>query len=143
VGQLISVIGIDPGETTGLASVQYSPGVVLDKFHVLDTQVTTPLEVWQFIQMHQGCDRVVLEAYNTSGRLGKEASLTLKIEGYVHFRCEEAGIPVHLVEASRRKSSLEWATTLAHSTKYEDRHGRDALAHVLRDIRGEVNHATR
>lgn len=123
------IFAVDPGETNGLAFGIVSPGVPAEEWDLRTKQLTHPVGVWQLIEAANP-DVVVIEGFNTGGRVSVYGLITIKVVGYLQHHCAESGIPCEVTEASQRLSKLPQARRLA-SKKYELRHSADALAHLL------------
>ena len=143
------VVGIDPGETIGLAWVTYQHGEQIDRWHLVDAQATDVSVALTFLQMAVDQLRpdydmtVVIEDYQSSGPLTKEAKLTIEQVGFFHgwFTArsnQPRNILCKIVPPGRRQSRLEQARKLSpNGAVHAARHGVDALAHVLKEIAKE------
>lgn len=101
-------IGIDPGanftgvavlESNGTFSVHCELAMPLDVWHLIETETT---------KEHDPDDGVsiVLEDFLGGGSLNRYKLTTIKIVGYIYWRCLEAGIAVLLVPNQARLSNV-------------------------------------
>jgi hypothetical protein len=123
------IIGIDPGETTGLC--QY----VEDAFHFYELTGEHHLALWKFLDTGGAPDVVVCERFDNRGN--QAAVLTaLEYIGVVKLWTQmETGRKLHLQSASEGKSfwtdeKLE-RLEIVNLPKRTPRHKRDAMRHIL------------
>lgn len=101
-------IGVDPGaKFTGVAILE-SDGAFSDH-----REFALPLDAWHFIEVeavkeHDPDDGVVvaLEDFLGGGVLNRWKLTTIKIVGYIYWRCLEAGVSVLLVPNQVRLANV-------------------------------------
>lgn len=101
-------IGVDPGAiNTGVAVLEG------DGTFSVHGEYANPLDVWATIRNE--CARihdpdnsaiVILENFLGSGRLNNYKYVTIRIVGYLYWRCLEAAIPVRLIPNQARLANV-------------------------------------
>lgn len=121
------VIALDPGLTTGVAYSDWRRNLHLDQWtdptKILELFSASPLLKW----------RVVIEKYNSSGRITKEAKHTLELVGYFTGVAEANGFEVIKHSPQERIHKVPLAEEIVKSRGITKKfpHGTDALAHWL------------
>lgn len=95
-------IGVDPGSIyTGVAVLSFAGRFL---FH---GEFAYPVDAWYEIWSWSNKDcRITLEDMLGSGRRDAHISRTLKVVGYIQFRCQEESLTVELVPNQARLANV-------------------------------------
>jgi hypothetical protein len=132
----LHVIGVDPGETIGVARViRHRPTAThLGSGAQYWWDTRNPIELVTEIIAFQP-DIIAVERYDSGGFVPQEGRYTIWVEGYIVLRLREAGLTVVQQTPQKRKQCLERAQEAL--PLHSDRHMADALAHALVRIKKE------
>jgi hypothetical protein len=124
IGQPIYAMSIDPGGTNGLAFR------LVDKtFFTAKTRYPETLYaiIEQYIPQH-----IIIETFQTSGRISSFGLATVEIVGGVKALCHSLKIPIapHFPQKRKAYLSTAYSMLLAKGNKFVV-HEQDALAHLL------------
>ena len=120
----MKLLGLDPGQTTGMCIYQDSSGY-------LGFVAKTPGQVLEHIyQYGTTYDAVIVEDYN--GQLiSADGLMTVRLIGGIEALCQVLNIYRVLQFPQERYPHMAEAKTLVASFGPDTRHARDATAHVL------------
>src|SRR3990167_8557747 len=122
-----TIIAIDPGGTTGLATRATYGGQTDLKVCVTETRE----ELFEFIHsVHP--TTIIIERFATAGRLSKDGLYTIELVGGVKALCFDHKIPLIIHTPQQRKAWLHLAEAwlVGHYPDHTE-HELDALAHLL------------
>ena len=119
------IIAVDPGATTGLA---WCDDMASDEY---STSVTRDAEeLWQLVCL-PGVTDVVVEDFQTAGRISKYGLQTVRLVGGLEALSYKVGFTIHVRMPMHRYSQMKVAKKMAPSGTKTRRHEVDALAHLL------------
>ncbi len=117
------ILGIDPGESTGLALCSFSGALI--KTHTVKT-----LDYIAGFLEYKNLSQVVIEDFIGSGPRSREAIQVLKLIGAIEGICFIKKLPLAIQAPQQRKPYLAKARVLAEQQS-KSLHEIDAIAHVL------------
>lgn len=124
------IVGIDPGDTSGLCVVNTDERTV--SAQSLDTHELVVQRLRALVQDHYGSGIVVLiEDFVGSGRRDTHIVNTIKLLGFCHYYAQAKGVLVRVQSPQFRKGFVEDAKTKFPFKNHAQSHPADAYAHVL------------
>lgn len=126
-----TILGVDPGVSTGIALAHYGE----DRYHFVTATCETPEQVWEYITT--ALDVVIIERFDAQ-LISKYGLHTVGVWWGIKALCWKYGIPVIEDTPTQRKPYLPYARTLVRKqddmTKHDQRHEIDATSHVVRHL---------
>lgn len=135
----MKILAIDPGLTVGYSILEVEGDDVIDLLVEQERTNEKPYGTEPMrLLAEAGVDVLVMEDFVGAGYRTKESSYTLKMIGGFEFAAMERGIPVVMQTNIMRKAWIKDATALYRVWKevLPCHHGKDALAHALRYLKG-------